>query len=232
MRLSLNKCLLYLANTFNSAKRYERLMRAHGVSSTSGGRSGQPTSSNNTVTTKSRPPVAKKRKLAARGDDLDDDVKTQIKGEIKEEVKHETDTDDAKGSYMAHPETPLETKAEHKHQDTPEATCHASSDVADDEVLLVSEASRHHNETMASVAFMQQMMLPPAPQSFYGFVNHPTGGELHYSAPPLALPPSTAPYMIESSAGRPRQSTVFSDSETSKCMHQHHHDAAYFHHGE
>ncbi|KAF3765966.1 hypothetical protein M406DRAFT_329810 [Cryphonectria parasitica EP155] len=83
-----------------AAKRYERLMKAHGITGNGlgGGRAGSPAASGPSTpvtpggrkaATNPRTPASKKRKLAARGADIDEDVKTEVKAEVKHEVKHE-----------------------------------------------------------------------------------------------------------------------------------------------
>lgn len=88
-------------------------MKAHGIPSNNGAQAGPAPSGPSTPTTpagskstpKGRASSAKKRKLAALGDDLDEDDKGKAKTQIKE-AKHEASNDGSNGSYMISPTGP------------------------------------------------------------------------------------------------------------------------------
>ncbi|KAH8769827.1 hypothetical protein F5883DRAFT_552089 [Diaporthe sp. PMI_573] len=90
-----------------AAKRYERLMKAHGIDKSNGGAANSAGASGGSgLATPKAPatggktasnritPASKKRKMAARGDDVDEeDVKLDIKEEIKLESANPPDGD-------------------------------------------------------------------------------------------------------------------------------------------
>lgn len=193
----------FVLTNVNSAKRYERLMKAHGIAGNGGGgRASSPAPSGpSTPTTpvpgkvlakaagKNRAPANKKRKLAARGDDIDENIKTEVKTEIKNEAAQNSDPSHSDGSYNANPtDVPLEMATFVK------SNGEAPSGGADDEVFLVSEVPREYGPP-TPLAFMQQMLLPPPPESFYGFVDH-FAGDMPISSH-SAMNPTSAPMSNE-----------------------------------
>lgn len=195
-------------------------MKAHGISNnTGGGRAGgSPTASGPSTPTipaarktqaNSRTSTAKKRKLATRGDDLDDEVKTEVKAEVKNEVNND---DDADGSYMTYPtESPLDAAA-------PTLVAMPSHDYrggnigTDDEVLVVSETRMEYGRPITPVAFMQQMLMPPPPENFYGFVDNPVNDICVPS--PAAIAVTSAPYSQKQEADYSMQTRTPSELAT------------------
>ncbi|KKY37328.1 hypothetical protein UCDDA912_g02673 [Diaporthe ampelina] len=138
-----------------AAKRYERLMKAHGIEKSNGGGTNSAGASGpSTPTTPKTPatgrknassrttPASKKRKVAARSDDVDEH---DIKLDIKEEIKLEESTNAPNGSYIIDPnKPPPEASAAATHVKTPDDVDHEGENK--DDVLLVSE-SRTENGT-------------------------------------------------------------------------------------
>ncbi|KAK2607798.1 hypothetical protein N8I77_006448 [Diaporthe amygdali] len=215
-----------------AAKRYERLMKAHGIDKTNGSGASSPgpsgpstpkTPASGRKNANSRAtPASKKRKLAARVDDVDDDddVKPEVKPEIKEEVKQELDNV-PDGSYMIDPnkpsfEAPAAGTLLHR-PDGAEHTCEGN-----DDVLLVSESRREENA--APVAFAHQVLLPPPPENFYGFVDPAT--HLHHPSQP---PAATTGVPICYEYGNADYTTQAMTTLPSDGHHWlHHHDPAFF----
>ncbi|KAI3398138.1 hypothetical protein diail_9760 [Diaporthe ilicicola] len=163
-----------------AAKRYERLMKAHGIDKTNGGGTGSPGPSGTSAPSTPKTPTtgrkngnsratpgSKKRKLAARGDDVDEDEDEVVKPEIKEEIKQES-TNTPDGSYMIDPnKPPLEGLAAGTLVNTPDGVQHDCEN--NDDVLLISESRRE--DVAAPVSFATQVLVPPSPENFYGFVD-------------------------------------------------------------
>ncbi|KAI1411735.1 hypothetical protein F5Y13DRAFT_200713 [Hypoxylon sp. FL1857] len=131
-----------------AAKRYERLMKAHGIG-TSGGAKAEPRDSKEGV---KRAPN-KKRKLAAVDEDagdLDEPVKTEVKGEVKTEdpiaVKAEQEnaggaggaTATIPGALPATGTAPVLATA----QPSASPSTNAQNDEDDDEVLVISATEK------------------------------------------------------------------------------------------
>lgn len=200
-------------------------MKAHGITNnTGGGRAGgSPAPSGaSTPTTpaarknpaNSRPSTGKKRKLATRGDDLDDEVKTEVKAEVKNEVDN---GNDANGSYMTYPtESPLDAAATTL-MAMPSDDYHGGHIGTDDEVLLVSEAQRDYGQPITPVAFVQQMFMPPTPDSFYGFVDSPMNDIRRPS--PSAIAVTSFPYSHELDADYPMQTRTPPEPATGHWLH-------------
>lgn len=167
-------------------------MKAHGIDKSTGGSANPAGASGGSGPTTPKTPApagktasnrttpsGKKRKMAARADDVDDDdIKLDIKDEIKLESSNIPD-----GSYTIDPTRP-----------PPEApvagTFAKAPDGADvdsknsDELLLVSASQRE--DSTAPVASTQQMMLPAPTNGFYTFTDPTT------NLPPLPHNPSAA----------------------------------------
>lgn len=154
-------------------------MKAHGIEKSSpAGASGPSTPASGRKTAGNRTtPASKKRKMAARGDDVDedDDVKPDIKPDIKDEVKLEESTNAPDGSYILDPNNPpIAAPAVEVPVKTP-----AGADLdggSNDDVLLVSESRRE--DGAAPMALAHQVPQPPPPRGFYGFVDPATS--LHH----------------------------------------------------
>ncbi|ROW06428.1 hypothetical protein VMCG_04421 [Cytospora schulzeri] len=173
-----------------AAKRYERLMKAHGIagSGNSGRAGGSPAPSGPSNPTTPKTPASarktnttgrsgasgnKKRKLAACGNDVDDDenIKPEIKDEVKQELQQESD-----GSYTSIPsESPLEASAANTLVNMSGDACGENGGASDD-IFLISETRRDNGGSAATVAFTQQLHTPPQ-ESFYGFISPAT--QLH-----------------------------------------------------
>lgn len=209
----------------SSAKRYERLMKAHGITGNNGaakaGSAGpsEPSTPVNQGKTKtkggSRPSTNKKRKLAARGDDLDEEVKAELNEEIKTEVKEESAAFDTDGSYMMHPSNPSEA-----------ATCTPvlSSErlknehpYGDEDILWVSETQREYGGPAAPMAFVQQMLMPPPPDGFYGFID--PSSDMHL------LSPTSHPFAHGNDADYPPQTMAPSDPAVGHWLQHHQHNS-------
>lgn len=112
-------------------------------------------------------PASKKRKMAARGNDVDeDDVKLDIKEEIKLESANAPD-----GSYIIYPnKPPSEASAARTLVKTSEGV--GDDGKNNDDVLLVSESRK--KDGTAPVALTHQVLMPPPTDSFYTFVDPAT----------------------------------------------------------
>ncbi|KAG8160529.1 hypothetical protein KVR01_010065 [Diaporthe batatas] len=154
-----------------AAKRYERLMKAHGIEKSSGGGANSAGASGGSgPTTPKTPapagktasnrttPASRKRKMAARSDDVDDD---DIKLDVKEEIKLEL-PNDTHGSYTIDPNEPR-----------PQAPYGAGDDCKNSDELFMVPASRREDST-APVASTCQMMLPAPTNGFYTFTDPAT----------------------------------------------------------
>ncbi|ROW12886.1 hypothetical protein VPNG_04723 [Cytospora leucostoma] len=230
-----------------AAKRYERLMKAHGITGNGNGNgnggSPAPSGSSNPSTPKtpasnrktgaaSRSSSNKKRKLAARGNDADDDddIKHEIKEEIKEEVKNEVKDEvkeevkpEVDGSYTETPSgPPLEASAAATLVNM-SGDAYGENDVANDEILLVSEVRRDNGGPAATVAFAQQMLTPP-PENFYGFVS--PAAQLHRPSQ-QAIAVTSMPIRYEHDANYPTQTFPLVSPEMAGHW-LHHPDPAFF----
>lgn len=150
-------------------------MKAHGISGNNGaaragsaGPSEPSTPANRKSLPTSRTSTNKKRKLAARGDDIDDQVKSEVKTEVKQETATSNPSDD---SYMMHPNDPSEIAT---------STLKSEDHFGDDESLSVAE-SRPELGQAAPMAFIRQIHLPTAPDGFYGFVE--PASDMHLLSP-------------------------------------------------
>lgn len=113
--------------------------------------------------------------MAARGNDLDDEVKTEVKTEVKHEIKQNPTSDEIDDSHISNTAEILhDTTGLNTLMAMPERTYvgDGAHIYGDDDVLLVSERQRDRGAPMPPVAFFQQI-LPPPPENFYGFVDHP-----------------------------------------------------------
>lgn len=125
-------------------------------------------------------PASKKRKMAARGDDVDEEE--EIKPDIKEEVKLEESTNAPDGSYIADPyNPPTAAPAAETLVETPDGADHDGGN--NDDILLVSESRRE--DGAAPVAFAHQVLQPPPTGCFYGFVD-PATSLHHLTQHPIA----------------------------------------------
>lgn len=164
-------------------------------------------------------PASKKRKMAARGDDVDED--DDIKLDIKDEVKLEESTSAPHGSYIVDPNNP---QAAAPAADTPVKTPDgAEHDVeSNDDVLMVSESRREHGAV--PVALAPQVVLAPPTESVYGFVDPATNmhhlAQHHIAATdvPVQYKYGPADYATQTMA------TLAPDG----CHWLHHHDPACF----
>lgn len=207
-------------------------MKTHGITSNNSGRAGSPSPSGpstptTAVSSKSMPKsFSKKRKMAARGDDLDDEVKTEIKAEVKQEVKQNVIGDESDGPHTVNPtETLYDTAGVNVLMAMPAGTYSGESAnvYRDDDVLLVSERQRDCVAPMPSVAFFQQMILPSPPENFYGFVDHPASNHL---ASPTIASTTTASVPQEHDADHPLK--MLPHSEPAAGHWPHHHKSAFF----
>lgn len=160
-------------------------MKAHGIEKSNGsGASSAGASGPSTPATPKTPatgrkiagnrptPASKKRKIAARGDDVDED---ESKLDIKEEIKLEESTNAADGSYIVDPnKPPPEATVAATLVKTPDGADHDGEN--NDDVLLVSESRRE--DGTAPVTCAHQVLLPPPTETFYGFVDRATN--LHH----------------------------------------------------
>lgn len=204
----------------NSAKRYERLMKAHGIAGNgNNGRSGgspapsvpsnpdtpkTPASTRKTAAaSRSVTSANKKRKLAARGNDVDDDddIKPEIKDEVKQEHQHDSD-----GSYTINLSGPPPEASAAAMPVNVSGDAYGENDDLDDEVLLVSEVRREHVGPAAPLAFAQQQMpTPPPRESFYGFVG--PAAELHRPSQ-QAIAVTSMPIRYKHDANYPQPQTI------------------------
>ncbi|KAI1097116.1 hypothetical protein F4804DRAFT_339528 [Jackrogersella minutella] len=126
-----------------AAKRYERLMKAHGISP-SGSMKKEPKDTKEGV--KTRTPN-KKRKLAEvdeEAGDVEEPIKTEIKGEVKteESIAVKPEQDNVSGENVAMPgATPVSTGPPMSEPITSPST-NAQNDEDDDEVLVISATER------------------------------------------------------------------------------------------
>lgn len=209
-------------------------MKAHGIAGNNGaaraGSAGpaEPSTPTNRKTATSRPSTNKKRKVADRGDDLDEQVKTEVKtedttavetavetevkAEIKPEIKQEAAAfSNSYGSYMIHPSVPFEAAASESYKT--EYPC------SDGENLLVTESQTACDGSAASMAFVQQLLMPPPPDGFYGFIDPASDMRL--------LSPTSHPYTHEHDADYRTQTTSTPDSTTGHWL-QHHQNTSFF----
>lgn len=134
----------------------------------------------------------KKRKLAARGNDVDedDDIKPEIKDEVKQEHQQESD-----GSYTINPKSgppPQASAAAMPVNVTGDA--YGGHDDANDEVVLISEVRRDNGELAVPVGYQQQQMLTPSQESFYGFVSPAAAQQHRPSQQAIAVTPMPIRY--------------------------------------
>ncbi|KUI73578.1 hypothetical protein VM1G_09271 [Cytospora mali] len=222
-----------------AAKRYERLMKAHGITGNgnTGRAGGSPAPSGSSVPTtpktpangrkalpNSRSSTNKKRKLAARGDDADDEeIKLEIKNEVKQEPEQEAQQE-ADGSYTINPSGPPHEASAIATPVNMSGDAYGENDGASDEILLVSEARREHGGPAATVAFAQQMLTPPQ-ESFYGFVG--PAAQLH-RASQQAIAVTSVPIRYEHNANYPPQTVPLVSPADLASHWLHHPDPALF----
>lgn len=202
-------------------------MKAHGIAGNNGaaragsaGPSEPGTPLNKKTPAATRPSTNKKRKLAARGDDLDEHVKTEVKTEVKPEVKEEdTAFYNSDGSYMAHPSAPFEATA---------STlvmagdgCKTEYSCGDEDLLLVSKPQTDFGGSAAPMAFIQQMLMPSPADGFYGFIDPASDMRL--------LSPTSHPFGIAHGhdADYPTQ-TLSPPEPTTGHWLQHHQNTSFF----
>lgn len=197
-------------------------MKAHGITGNNGGaRAGSPGPSEPSTPAprkklpNSRPSTNKKRKIAARGSDLDDDVKTEVKAEVKQELATSNHTD---GSYMIYPNDTLDATAS---THVMSSDSYKSEPCYDgDEILLLPGTPADHGGPAAPMAFVQQMILPPPPDSFYSFVD--SSSDLH-------LPPSTShPFQNDHDADYSTQTMLPTDPAISHWLQHHQNNISFF----
>lgn len=202
-------------------------MKAHGITNNSGGgRPSSPSASGpSTPATDRKKPAAsrvatnKKRKLAARGNDIDEDIKAEVKHEVKQELKQEaTKDDEADGSYLTTPTGfPLDNTTANANAAMPGEAYPSVNGGEGDEVFLVAEAHSAYGGPMTHMTFVQQMLMPPPPENFHGFVDHPTNN-LHLPSP-TAVVPTSAPYSHEHDTDHSPQTMTLSEPPTSHWPH-------------
>ncbi|KAI0131227.1 hypothetical protein F4814DRAFT_445368 [Daldinia grandis] len=128
-----------------AAKRYERLMKAHGIGTAGGAGGVKKESKDSKDGVKTRTP--KKRKLAAVDEyagDADEPVKTEIKGEVKTEdsIAVKAEQENGCGATAAvSGVAPVNEAAPTGQPDTSPST-NAQNDDEDDEVLVISATER------------------------------------------------------------------------------------------
>lgn len=163
-------------------------MKAHGIekaSSTGASGPGTPSTPKTPATGRKNAgnratPASKKRKMAARGDDVDEDE--DVKPDIKEEVKLEESANAPDGSYITDPyNPPTAAPAAETLVKTPDGAGHDGGN--NDDVLLVSETRRE--DGAAPVAFARQVLQQPPTGGFYGFVD-PATSLHHLTQHPIA----------------------------------------------
>lgn len=208
-------------------------MKAHGIAGNNGGaRAGSPGPSEpSTPAPRKKLPNArpssstndrdyakhsnKKRKIAARGSDLDDEVKTEVKAEVKQELATSNPTH---GSYKIYPNDTLDATAS-THVMSGESYKSEPS-YGDDEILLISGTHADHGGPAAPMSFVQQMILPPPPDSFYSFVD--TSSDLH-------LPSSTShPFPNDRDADYSTQAMMPIDPAMSHWLQHHQNNISFF----
>lgn len=196
-------------------------MKAHGITgNNSGARAGSagPSEPSNPTPRKtlpgSRPSNNKKRKLAAIGSDLDDQVKTEVKAEVKQEPIVSNNTE---GSYIIHPSEPLEAKA--RTLGVPGESYKTETIYDSDEMLLVLGPHTKYGGSAAPMTFVQQMLLPPSRDSFYGFIDSFCDTQ--------APSPTSHPLTHDRDADCSTQTMIPSDPAVSHWL-QHHQNASFF----
>lgn len=154
-------------------------MKAHGIEkSNGGGASSAGASGGSGPATPKTPatggktanrttPASKKRKMAARGDDIEED---EVKLDIKEEIKLES-ANAPDGSYIICPnKPPSEASAAGTLVSTPDGAEDGGKN--NDDLLLLSESRRE--DGTAPVALTHQALMPPPTDSFYNFIDPAT----------------------------------------------------------
>ena len=163
-------------------------------------------------------PASKKRKMAVRGDDVDED---DVKLDIKEEIKLESAANAPDGSYIIDPKNPpSDASAADTLVKTADVVDH--EDENNHDVLLVWE-SRREGDT-APVAFAHQVPLPAPTDSFYSFVD-PATNLHHLSQHPIA----TSGVPIRYEYGNADYTTQAMATLPPDGRHwPHHHDSVFF----
>ncbi|KAF3070555.1 hypothetical protein GL218_00708 [Daldinia childiae] len=138
-----------------AAKRYERLMKAHGIG-TAGGTGGVKKESKDSKDgVKTRTP-SKKRKLAAVDEDAgdaDEPVKTEVKGEVKTEdsIAVKAEQENGCGATAAIPGVTSTNEAPPTSQPDISPSTNAQNDDDDDEVLVISATERRDDGSSVPV---------------------------------------------------------------------------------
>lgn len=197
-------------------------MKAHGITgNNSGARAGSPGPSEPSTPTPrktlpgSRPSTNKKRKLAARGSDLDDEVKPEVKPEVKQELAASNNPD---GSYMLHPTDPLEVAT--STLVTSGESYKIEPSYSEDEILLVSGPQTNYGGSQTPMTFVQQMLLPPPPESFYSFID---------SSNDLRLPsPTSHPFAHDHDTDYSMQTMMPTDPAVGHWLQHHQNDTPFF----
>lgn len=165
---------------YSSAKRYERLMKAHGITTT-GGVVGVKKETKDSKDSKDgiKRPVNKKRKFATVDEaagDIDEPVKTEIKGEVKTEdlVAVKTEQGSGGGATAAVPDamvgngTPLVdqpstspcTNAQNNDDDDDEVLVICATEKRDDAGAPVYSGGSHHHHHSHSHSHSPAPMIP------------------------------------------------------------------------
>lgn len=208
-------------------------MKAHGITGNTGGGGGGgkspsaagsgPSTPKTPKTTASRKALpnssSKKRKLAASSDDVDDDI---IKNEVKNEVKHE---EEDSGSYTMHPTDPRFDAAMENFVKVCGGTLGGDTHGVEDKVLFASASRRDLGgapavPVAAPVALVQQMFLPHAPDTFYGFVDHHPSDLRQQSPSHAVLAATRVPVHLDQDTDCFRQMRVTSEHSTAQWLHQ------------
>ncbi|XXG97661.1 hypothetical protein Hte_003968 [Hypoxylon texense] len=144
-----------------AAKRYERLMKAHGITLNGGPGVKKENNKDSKDGVKTRP-ATKKRKLAAVDEDagdVDEPVKTEVKGEVKTEdligVKAEQENGGVASATIPTCVAPAANGTEPTGQPnntSPSSNTNAANDEDDDEVQLISATERRDDGGSSSSA--------------------------------------------------------------------------------
>lgn len=197
-------------------------MKAHGITgNNSGARAGSPgpsepsTPTPRKTTLGSRPSTNKKRKLAARGSDLDDEVKTEVKAEVKPELAASNHID---GSYMMNSIHPLDATTSTFVMSGQSYKSELS--YGDDEIPPISDPQTDYSSATVPMTFVRQMLLPPPPDSFYSFID--TSSDLHLPSP------TSHPFSHETDADYSTQTMMPSDPAVGHWLQHHQNHASFF----
>ncbi|KAI1852665.1 hypothetical protein JX266_002206 [Neoarthrinium moseri] len=197
-----------------AAKRYERLMKAHGITSSPAGGSGgsprTPVKKEKGVTPKSsatKGSAAKKRKLEEVDDNVGDIDEPVIKGEVKSEVKPEVKSEDAMTVKTEYRNGGIAAVAPAFASLADPGTPQRFSQDDDDDVLVVSSTEKpgsrvpvyggdhhHHHHSVPSAQAV------PATHTF----DYPTNVTFHHQMTPMRTTPAEMmPAMSRPPSGTP-----------------------------